>query len=370
MSKPRYSEFYEDIDVDQFESAIGFVPNAQTGNEDTGHCPFPENHTHGDTTGKFSINREKKVYNCWVCCGGSLLSLTMELYGFDVDEATTWLRQFAVSDTRSDREFQDYLLAMLGDAEKHVKTMPYFNERVLDRFTDNHDYFLERGIRSEVIEKYNLRFGKSVMKASPMKRDGEGQTHKTESDYFGPAAIFPHYWNGKLVGWQHRWVDYPSDKSKDPDWPKWLPKYTNTTDFPKDDTLFNYDEALKSSQPVIVCESVATVLWLAGYGKVAVSYFGSKINDVQLRLLRRLNHGVILAPDNDSTGDSLLGKAIPYLERFIPVWHADKVDSAVGADLGDYAKIPNEYDRYLILTDHLENRIQPATIRMTPRLNK
>jgi hypothetical protein len=366
MSKPRYSEFSSDIDLDQFEAAIGFEPIEQTNTEDRGYCLFPENHAHGDTTGKFSINRDKRVYGCFVCSGGSLLSLAMELYDFDVDEATTWIRQFAVTDTRSDREFQDYLLAMLEDAEKRVKTMPYFNERVLDRFSDDPIYFRERGIPPSVIERYNLRFGNHVMKPSPMKRGPDDDLHKTQEDYYGPAAIIPHYWDGKLVGWQYRWTDY--DKAN-PDWPKWLPKYVNTTDFPAHDTLFNYEAAKQSWKPVIVCESVATVLWLAGHSWptgeeiVAVSYFGSKISDAQLRLLRRLTHcGVILAPDNDGTGDSLLSKATPYLENFIPVYHAEKVDLGLGADLGDYAKVENEYDRYLLLRDHLENRTHPATI--------
>lgn len=87
--KLRYGHFANRIDVDEFEQAIGFDPIKSTHDEDTGHCfDFFGLHTHGDTTGKLSINREKRVYNCWVCGGGSLLDLTMNKLDVDAEAAT------------------------------------------------------------------------------------------------------------------------------------------------------------------------------------------------------------------------------------------------------------------------------------------
>lgn len=359
MNKLRYSEIKDNIDVDQFEAAIGFIPLDQThGGEDRGHCVFPDNHSHGDTTGKFAIHREKRVYNCWVCGGGSFLSLAMELYEFDVDEATHWLHQFTTGlDTRSDAEFQDYLLAMLEDIDERTDTMPYFNQRVLERFDGPTEYFHTRGIAEEVIEQYGLCYGEFVMKPAPIKQGSEGP-EKTDQDYYGPTAIFPHFWQDKLVGWQHRWMEWDEEHTKTP---RWLAKYTNTTDFPKRSTLFNYDVALKARQPIIVCESVPTVLFLASHGYPAVSYFGSKPTPAQLRLLRRFSQGVILAPDNDKTGDTLTDTASKYLERYIPVWIASKVQMGPKADLGDYAKSP---DPKTYLRDHMEYRVHQITMEI------
>jgi hypothetical protein len=75
----KYSEFWDRINVDSFEEAIEWTPEYSHNDNDIGFCPFPENHSHGDTTGKFAIQREKRVYNCWVCGGGSLLLLDREL---------------------------------------------------------------------------------------------------------------------------------------------------------------------------------------------------------------------------------------------------------------------------------------------------
>lgn len=357
MPKPRYHDFAEDIDIDALEAAIGFEPFTHDRGNDIGYCLWPENHTHGDTTGKFAIHRDKGVYNCFVCGGGDLLSLAMELYDFDVDEATDWLLQFAQHDMRTDAEFTDYLLKMLGDVEERTSRMPYFNQRVLDRFKDDRSYFLTRGITQEVINEYHLCYGNSVMKPAPFKQRGEERV-KEDEDYFGPAAIFPHYWQGRLVGWQHRWMDWDEEHSKTP---RWLSKYTNTTDFPKATTLFNYDHALKARKPVVVLESSPSVLFLRSFEIPAVGFFGEVPKDAQLRLMRRFTSGVILAPDNDKAGNRLLSTATNYLERFIPVYHAEVVDLGEKADLGDYAKTDEPYEN---LRNHLRYKVHKVGVEL------
>jgi DNA primase len=350
-SRRRYSEFKYDLDLDAFYEAINFSVMYSDGPNDIGQCVFPQNHKNGDTTGKFAIHREKLVYNCFVCGGGSLLSLVMELYNLNVEGATSWLRQFAQGDTRDDLEFQNYLLAMLEDVEQRVESIPYFNARVLDQFDGPTDYFLDRGISQEVIDEMNLRYSNDVLKAAPVKQRGDERV-KIDKDYYGAAAIFPHYWNDSLVGWQHRWMEYG-----DKDFPQWIAKYTNTTDFPKSDTVYNYDYCLRSREPVHICESVPTVLVLRSIGIPAVSYFGDVPKEAQLRLMRRFAQGVVLCPDNDTNGDKLLRVATEYLEPFISVWHAEKVMLKDGADLADYMKREGGYD---LIIDHLTQRVHPS----------
>lgn len=326
MSKLRYSEFVDSIDVDAFEAAIGFTPDYQKGDEDTGFCPDWDNHhSHGDTTGKFSINRDKKVYNCWVAGGGSLLSLTMEIFGYEIDEATEWLYQFSHGDHRTDEEFLDYFNSLLVDGEKRTVTLPFFNERVLDRFDEETDWFESRGISNEIILSKNLRYSSAAMKSAPRK-GGE----KIDDDYFGPSIILPHYWKGRLVGWQHRWLEE--------DRPRWVAKYTNTTDFPKTETLFNFDSALRAEDPILVVESVPTCLFLESLGFDSVATFGANVSDVQMRLLRRFQAGVYLCPDNDSAGIGWLDDLTEYLESYIPVYIVPVIDRGQGSDLGDLAQ--------------------------------
>lgn len=329
MKSLKYSQIADAIDMDLFEEAIEFEPMSSKGPEDMGKCPdYWQMHKHGDTTGKFSINRDKKLFHCFVCGGGSLLALAMAFLDTDEDEvAIDWLRQFTRGDTRSDIEFLDEFMKMFDEyKERKADKMPYFNELVLGRFTDETDWFKRRGISDEVAERHHLGYSKYAMKAGPTKAEGK------LDNYYGPCAVFPHYWEGRLVGWQHRWMDWDRDHTQTP---KWLPKYTNTSDFPKHETLYNFDEAIKRREPVFVVESVPTVLFLESLGLNSVSPFGSDIKPKQLRYLRRFQSGVFICPDNDEPGDKLATVASEYLEKFVDVKVLPKVTHKKGADLND-----------------------------------
>ncbi len=334
--KLRYSQFWDRINVDSVEEAIGWTPEHTHNDNDIGFCVFPENHSNGDTTGKFAIHRERRIYNCWACGGGSLLSLIMELYGFDVDEATKWLWQFTDGDDRSDGEFVDEFLDAFRDVEKRIESMPYFNERVLaDKphvvFADT-EWAQERYVGQETLDKYDVRYVPNMFRAVP-----KSPKFAEDSDYYGPAVLFPHRWQGTLVGWQCRWLD--------PERPPWVPKYTMTSDFPKESTLYGWDQLTpKDDLPIFVVESVPSALFLDTCGYSALATFGSSVNDAQMRLLRRLPNGVVLAPDNDPSGEKWLNHLTTYLQRFIPVYHLPTVSDEPGADIGDLAARKSPYE--------------------------
>src|SRR4051812_48300346 len=64
MGRVKYSEFVDLLDVESLMSDIGFEPlHVDNRGNYVGYCLWPENHTNGDTTGKFAIHPEKKVYN-------------------------------------------------------------------------------------------------------------------------------------------------------------------------------------------------------------------------------------------------------------------------------------------------------------------
>jgi len=342
-----YLNFADDLNVDAVEEALGFQVIEHHKGEDMGYCLFPSNHSHGDTTGKMSINREKKVYHCWVCGGGTLHSLAMEVMDLDEEEATEWLHQFAHGDMRSDTEFVDDYLSLLDKyADQRADHMPFFNERVLTRFEESDgedllEWAAGRGISDEVMASHRVGYAPLVKKAAPMKNE-----EKIDDDYFGPAIIFPHFWEGRLVGWQHRWLNHGVDT------PKWLPKYTNTSDFPKAQTLYNYDEAITRDEPLVVVESVPTALFLVTWGYSAVAAFGSGIKEGQLRLLRRFHKGVIISPDNDTAGEKFANECREYLERWVPITILPPVQFGEGADLNDYI---DAEDPISDLQEHIES---------------
>ncbi len=355
--KVRYSNFADRIDIDALENALGIdVVDHPTDNEDRCYCPLPWNaHANGDTTGKFSINREKRVYNCWVCGGGSLLDLAMAMRDEDMEPATKWLYQFA-NHEETDEEFLVELDRLLSDPVERQPTMPYFNKFVLQRFNDPIEEAMEwngtewvsflerRGIDIGTAEDFGLCY--NARAARPFK----------DETYHGPAVYFPHFWAGRLVGWQQRWLDREEDR------PKWVPKYTMTPDFPKNETLFGYDRAIEFIRAVphefvIVVESVPSALFLWSHGYPSVATFGTSVDGAQLKLLRTFPW-VILAPDNDvpkdpratPAGIKWLNQCASYLERYTTV-EALPVLEGAGADIGDLAATPEVLPDYISLAE-------------------
>lgn len=354
--RPRYSRFADRIDVDAFEDAIGFDVVSQTRTEDTGYCfDMFGLHAHGDTTGKFSINREKRVYNCWVCGGGSLLDLTMSLNDMDSEQATEWLLQFVEGELTPDESGSRLLDKLHERNHEEKKPLPIFNPHVLDRYDQEGDLLFEwaagRGISLPVIDEYRIKYNAQAMKRPPLK-----PKYQDEDLYVGPAILLPHFFKGNLVGWQYRWLD--------DDRPEWVKKYTNTVDFPKDETLYNYDHAKRQQHPVFVNESVPTALFLESAGLPAVSTFGGTVTEDQKKLLRTFQQGVILAADNDKAGIKSRDELTEYLVQFIPVEHAPLVGEENSKD--DLNDLAPDYEA---LYDHLEGCYTPLEEKWRTRLS-
>lgn len=333
----RYSEFFHLIDLDALEEELQLDLIRTDNAEDVCYCPDPWNlHKNGDTTGKFAINRDKRVFHCWVCGGGTLLSLAMSVW--NLSEPDTVARLWELCGEPTDDRFEEEIDDLLRDERERAPVIPWFNKHVLTKFEDQigdpimQEWLLDRGLDPELAKAHKLGFDPWAVKAAKKGR------------YEGPGIILPHFWQGRLVGWQTRWLE-PDDVR-----PPWIQKYNNTLDFPKRWTVYNYEKVYLSAAPVVVVESVPTALYVESIGYPCVAVFGASVTSEQLRLLRACSQGLILAPDNDGAGMQFVSKAVPYLERFIDVKVAAPVgEEGSGADLADVSK----YE----VTDALETAI-------------
>jgi len=336
----RYSRIAPRIDVDAFEEAIGFVPiETDDKGNDVGQCPDLWGlHKHGDQTGKFAIHREKRVYNCWVCGGGSLLSLAMEFNGLEEDQAIDWLLDYVNDTPVTDEAFLTELEGILA-VEQHKKAvLPYFNPKVAERFQEGHPMYEEKwGIPEETRIKFKAGFNPEARKRK-----------RNRDPYIGPGLIFPHIWKGRMVGWQTRWLDDAR--------PSWVKKYTNTTDFPRETSIFNYETVYLAQRPIVVVESVPTVLFLDSLDIPAVATFGSNVTPDQFKLLRSCQQGLILAADNDEPGRKLRRTARESLSRFVSLRFSDFVGKYESGD--DLSDIHDDPDRVRGLLDSA----QPAEL--------
>lgn len=307
---------YQALDWDALYIDLGWEPREVSGPEDKGYCLDPwQMHKNGDTTGKLAINRDKGVYNCWVCGGGTIVSLVMEVKQISYREAVRYLSRFVNAfHKESEADFRERVEHLLADTKQEKKPTPIFNATVLDQWQGWHPWFESRHIDRVVVEYFRAGVSREHRRFSP--KHGE---------YVGTAVILPHFYQGLLVGWQERWLD---------DTPPWIGKYTNTTGFPRETTVWGHDFACGQDKPPVVVESVPTALRLISDGFPAVATFGAQVTPHQLRLLRVFQGGLWIARDNDAPGAAWRDKLVNGLHRYVPLCDVPVVEGD-GADLGD-----------------------------------
>jgi DNA primase len=304
---------FDEETLDTIFAALGIQFQHVNGYEHIGFCPdYWGMHKHGDRTGKFSFNYKKCIGNCYVCGACPLIRLVMAARGIAYDEAEVWLNGFGKYDERVEG-FMHRLEATMGDKSETEYEPNVLDASILDKWLcDDHPWFEERGIIEEVAKRFCL--GQNPKSIFPTK----------DKLYEGPTIVIPHFWKWDLVGYQNRWLEYPNCPA---------PKYTNSKNFCRKETLWGYDYVALEDVPVIV-ESVPTALKLYSLGYSAVATFGSNVTETQIRLLRVFDQGIIIAEDNDAPGSKWRDLIIEGVRDYVPISKIS-VDGAIGLDLGD-----------------------------------
>lgn len=257
-------------------------------------------HTNGDKNPSASLNTEQMLYSCYSYGGGDIFWLLMKM------EQTDWrgigpLVSQLVQEGYQDEERFELLLEKMFEREAKVYNVPTYNDRILEGWKLHHPYLYEdRGFPEWVLEKYGVGYDSKSVKIT-----------------------IPHYWEGKLVGWQTRRLDSPK-YPKTPDlWDEsrkvWVkpPKYLNTQQFPRESTLYGWDFADKN-KPVVVVESAASVWRGSEYGMNIVATFGAKLHPEQLKKLRDFPE-VVWFTDGDLPGLRSALKNVKELQQHVPV---------------------------------------------------
>lgn len=302
----------ESLDIPEVLDNLGIRVTRVDGNEHFASCPL-SSHSGADANPSFSVNDSKMIYSCFSCSGsGTIPSLVMDIEGLDWDAATDWLTEFADVVADDPDAFARQIEKNLSESAEVPEgdVLPWFGMKLIKPWVQEPtDWFAERGISLETRERLQMGY----------------DPEHTRNSYVGPAIIIPHVFQGALRGWQERWLEEPR--------PVWLGKYTNTDDFPKKFTLYNYDDSIKESE-VIVVEGTMTVARLTQLGYNAVATFGASISDEQWKLLRGFDR-VLLGFDNDAAGYKAMKAGIAALKDHTNVWVIDPPTHIQGADLAD-----------------------------------
>jgi hypothetical protein len=290
------------------------------------HCPNLEgNHRNGDANPSFGFKRDKLVYNCFLCGGGNVVDLVrMMVPGQTQEEAVKYLEKFADFNI-SQEDFLNKIQQILHEEEQET-TMPEYPPDALFQYRKIHPYLLERGITRETIIEMQV---------------GYDEEHE--------GIVFPHFFMGKLVGWQTRHLRQDEDgtfrcnfcesgAAKGVYANRKVAKYKNTVGFPKANTLYGYD-AMKQAiseedrSTAIVVESPMSALKLKslGFNRVTASF--GQFSKEQAMLLTPIEK-VYYWPDNDGAGYENAKKAIEFLAKFVDLWIVPVLSQEKG-DAGD-----------------------------------
>jgi hypothetical protein len=310
------------------------------------HCPLPD-HPGSDRKPSFGLHSEELVWNCFTCDAGGSFPRLVEVLVEEVDgweAALEWLLPF--SDYEPDNltdpdlmKFRDRVRKNLERAGKPVQlvltpTLPIYPPSVLESLESATVPQLEKwGIKDrETIEHFGIKYDP--------RRDRHG--------YIGPALVVPHWFGGEIVGYQERWLSE--------DRPKHIPKWTNSNDFPRKETVFNYDT---EGEMCIVVEAAFTAIRLSEVLEsdiVPVATFGAQVTELQLKLLSRFKR-ICVAYDSDplyrnASGYWVTGagvrakrKVAESLIHYMPVWIVPPTET----DKGDLADESDDLIKSLVL---------------------
>ena len=309
------------IDAAQIVDVVSeFVTLRKSGVNYKGLCPF-----HDDRNPSFMVSPAKNICHCFVCGkGGTPAGFLMEHEQITYPEALRWLAKKynieIVEKELTDEERQE---------QNERESMFIVNEWAKDWFHDilkndpdgiaiGKQYFRSRGIRDDIIEKFQLGY-------SPQQRDAlataaqkagykpeflvktglcyeRNEDNSRLVDRYRGRAIFP--WlnvSGKVVAFGGRVLDSRTKGVAQ--------KYVNSPDsdiYHKERELYGLYQAKRAivkEDRVFMVEGYTDVIAMhqAGIENV-VANSGTALSNYQIKLLRRFTQNITLLYDGDEAG--------------------------------------------------------------------
>lgn len=266
-------------------------------------------HSNGDENPSASLNINKKLYSCYSYGGGDLLWLIQEMESCSRESAIQIVLGFV--DTRFGEDGEDLvrIVAEYFHSEDREDPIPSYSSIILRPWRKIHPYMTdERELNRETLKRYSVGYD--------MEQD---------------KIVIPHFWEGKLVGWQkRRLATTPPEPGN--------PKYKSSPSFPKHRTLFNYDTIVERGvEDIVLVESPMSVLKAESlydsgseFLNNVVATFGSKTTLEQLDLLKNFRT-VTIYFDADPAGYLGACKVYDGIKDFVRVfmvWPKKGIDMA------------------------------------------
>ena len=294
-----------------------FVNLRKSGVNYKGLCPF-----HDDKTPSFMVSPARQICKCFSCGeGGNAVNFLMKHEQITYPEALRWLAKKYNIEIQ-ERELTDDEKREQSERESmfvvNEWACQYFHEILkndVDGIAIGKQYFRSRGIRDDIIEKFQLGFALSKRDAliNEARRKGfkdeflvkTGLCIENERgiyDRFAGRAMFP--WlnvSGKVVAFGGRKLDAATKGVQQ--------KYVNSPDseiYHKERELYGIYQAKKTivkEDCVYMVEGYTDVIAMHQCGlENVVANSGTALSNHQIRLLHRFTQNIVLLYDGDEAG--------------------------------------------------------------------
>jgi DNA primase len=307
------------FDTARIEEVVGeFVSLKKRGSNMIGLCPF-----HNEKTPSFNVSPARGIYKCFGCSkGGNSVNFIMEHEHISYPEALRWLAkkyniEIEEEEVSSEQQARDNeresLFLVSAFAQKHFTKNLHETE---EGKAIGLSYFRERGMRPDIIEKFQLGYSPDVWRdladaaiAAGYKIDylvKAGLVIQNEEDKekffdrFKGRVIFPvHNASGRVIAFGGRTLK--TDKK--------VAKYINSPEteiYHKSNVLYGLFFAKKQIIAEDVCYLVegytdVTSMHQAGIENVVASS-GTALTVEQIRLIRRYTNNITILYDGDAAG--------------------------------------------------------------------
>jgi len=363
----------EIFDAAIIEDVVGeFVPLKKRGANLLGNCPF-----HNEKTPSFTVSPAKGIYKCFGCGkAGNSVNFIMEHEHYSYPEALRFLaNKFNVeieeeeltSEQKEAADERESLFIVSNYAAN------YFKKQLLE--TDEGkaiglSYFLERGFREDIIEKFELGYNPDGWTAFTDEAEKAGHNLKyldksgltivkgeKKFDRFKGRVMFPiHNLSGRVLGFGGR-ILKTEEKSA---------KYLNSPEseiYHKSKVLYGIYTAKKSISKENMCylgEGYTDVIsmYQAGVENV-VSSSGTSLTEGQIRLIKRFTPNITILYDGDAAGLKASFRGIDMILQ--EGMNVRVVLFPEGEDPDSYAKAHNTEELKNYITNNAQDFIRFKT---------
>ena len=265
-----------------------------------GLCPF-----HNEKTGSFTVSPSKGIYKCFGCgVSGNAVGFIMEIEQCSYVDALKQLgKKYHIE--VPEREMTAEEQQRQDNRESMFIVNEFANKWFQDQLWETKEgkaiglsYFRERGLRDDIIRKYQL--GYSPEKGSPLAAALKKKGFKEVYDRFRDRVIFPIFTvSGKPVAFAGRIL-----KKKDN-----VGKYVNSPDsliYSKTNELYGLFQAKQAIARADMCylvEGQMDVISMHQSGiENVVASGGTALTKPQIRLIQRFTSNITVLYDGDAAG--------------------------------------------------------------------